>query len=90
MLYLIFIITCFLLGIYLGDGCISKTHKDNIYKLRILCDNRYINVLNEISESISIILPDNKVSINRHGSNNCSEMIDIYKILMILLLFLIQ
>jgi hypothetical protein len=64
----------FLLGIYLGDGCISKTHKDNVYKLRILCDNRYINILNEISKSISIILPDNKVSINRHGSDNCSEI----------------
>ena len=33
-----------------------------------------INILNEISKSISIILPDNKVSINRHGSDNCSEI----------------
>jgi len=64
----------FLFGIYLGDGCISKTNKKNLFKLRIFCDNKYPKIIDEIIKSINDILPNSNARIKRHTNDNCSEI----------------
>ena len=62
----------FILGVYLGDGCISRTHKENLYRLRISLDQKYKNLNTEIIENLNILFPNNKVSLtNTKSSNGC-------------------
>ena len=44
----------YLLGVYLGDGCLSPGPRD-VYKLRISCDLRYAEIINEIANAIVIV-----------------------------------
>ena len=48
-----------LLGLYLGDGCISQ-HRRGVYHLRIVCDAKYPHLLQECAASMRAVLP-NKV-----------------------------
>ena len=41
----------FLLGAYLGDGCLSSLPR-GVYRLRIACDQKYIGIINEIATEI--------------------------------------
>jgi hypothetical protein len=41
----------YLLGMYLGDGCLSRHHR-GVYKLRIVLDQRYPNIIGECAEAI--------------------------------------
>jgi hypothetical protein len=41
----------FLLGVYLGDGCLSSLPR-GVYRLRIACDQKYIGIINEIATEI--------------------------------------
>jgi hypothetical protein len=43
----------YLLGAYLGDGCISVMPR-NVFRLRIACDLKYPEIINEIASSIVI------------------------------------
>jgi hypothetical protein len=43
----------YLLGAYLGDGCLSLMPRD-VYRLRIACDLKYPEIINEIASSIVI------------------------------------
>jgi hypothetical protein len=43
----------YLLGAYLGDGCLSLMPR-NVYRLRIACDLKYPEIINEIASSIVI------------------------------------
>lgn len=52
-----------LLGLYLGDGCLSP-HAKSVYALRIACDERYVDLLDECEASIRAVLP-NAVSHSR-------------------------
>jgi hypothetical protein len=49
----------YMLGIYLGDGCISEDRRT--YKLRVVMDKKYPNILNRVIESIQILVPNNSV-----------------------------
>lgn len=60
----------FILGVYLGDGCISKTHKADIFRLRIALDIKYQNLNNEIITELKKIFPNNKVNYMRVGETN--------------------
>jgi hypothetical protein len=44
----------YLLGMYLGDGCLSL-HPRNVYRLRIFCDLKYTDIINEIATHIVIV-----------------------------------
>lgn len=44
----------YLLGVYLGDGCLSP-HPRGVYRLRVACDLKYPNIINEIASHIAII-----------------------------------
>lgn len=60
----------FILGVYLGDGCISKTHKLNVYRLRIALDQKYKNLNQEIIDELQKIFPNNKIALNNTPNTN--------------------
>jgi hypothetical protein len=63
----------YLLGIYLGDGTISKAPK-GIWKLRIVQDTRYPAIIGEIVRATSAVMPKNSVRVMRRGTTNCVEI----------------
>jgi hypothetical protein len=51
----------YLLGLYLGDGNITKVR--NVYRIRITLDARYPGIIQSCSRAIQTILPNNQVGI---------------------------
>lgn len=49
----------YLLGLYLGDGCISA-HPRGVFKLRIALDVKYPNIVDEATDAIRAVLPWNE------------------------------
>jgi hypothetical protein len=49
----------YMLGVYLGDGYIVKDPRT--YKLRVVMDMKYPNILNRVIESIKVLAPNNSV-----------------------------
>lgn len=49
----------YLLGLYLGDGHISKSR--NTYRLRVACDNHYPGIIESCMDAIKVLLPRNSV-----------------------------
>lgn len=62
----------YLLGLYLGDGTISKAPK-GVYKLRIFLDMRYPNIVAECETAMLAVLPYNKVA-RLLKPSNCYEV----------------
>lgn len=54
----------YILGIYLGDGCISS-HPRGVYRLRIFLDAKYPEIIDEVTAAIRAIRPRN--SVGRQG-----------------------
>ena len=55
----------YLLGMYLGDGCISR-HRREVFKLRITLDARYPEIVSACEDAIQELVPLNKVArVNR-------------------------
>ncbi len=50
----------YLLGMYLGDGCLSR-HRRDVYKLRISLDARYPGIAAECERAIREVMPTNRV-----------------------------
>jgi hypothetical protein len=50
----------YLLGMYLGDGCISKA-SHGVFRLRISCDMRYPGIIRDAAESMSAVMPRSRV-----------------------------
>lgn len=48
----------YLLGMYLGDGCISKTHRAGVFALRIACDLKYPGIIDECGAAMAAVLPN--------------------------------
>jgi hypothetical protein len=57
----------YLLGLYLGDGHISRIR--NTYRLRISSDAHYPDIIHSCSDALSILLPGNKVDIVKQQEN---------------------
>jgi hypothetical protein len=51
----------YLLGMYLGDGCISA-HRRGVYKLRLFLDVRYPGIIDACEAAIQRLRPENKVA----------------------------
>jgi len=49
-----------LLGLYLGDGCLSK-HRRDVYALRIACDDAYPRLIDEAEAAIVEVHPSRPV-----------------------------
>jgi hypothetical protein len=50
----------YLLGVYLGDGCLSR-YPRGVYRLRIACDLKYPDIVNEIANHIVVVRSVDKV-----------------------------
>jgi hypothetical protein len=51
----------YLLGLYLGDGCISE-HARDVFRLRIFLDLRYPQIVEDCVAAIAAVAPENKIS----------------------------
>jgi hypothetical protein len=61
----------YLLGIYLGDGCIS-VHPRGVFRLRVTLDAAYPQIIDEVARSMSAVVP-NRVG-RRECVKNCVEV----------------
>jgi hypothetical protein len=50
----------YLLGVYLGDGCLSE-HPRGVFKLRISLDARYPGIESECEHAIRSVMPQNRI-----------------------------
>jgi hypothetical protein len=67
----------YLLGMYLGDGCISA-HLRGVYRLRIVLDMRYPNIIMECAAAMRRVLPMNTVHVQSFVSGNKAAEVHSY------------
>ncbi|WP_129663142.1 transcriptional regulator [Phytoactinopolyspora endophytica] len=60
----------YLLGLYLGDGCLSVSKK-GVYRLRIACCDAYPQLMDWCEEAMSAVLP---VKVGRVHNVGCTEV----------------
>jgi hypothetical protein len=66
----------YLLGIYLGDGNISKLR--NVYRLRVTLDAKYPQIIESCIQAISTLLPQNQVSlVKKHYNGDQLSCVDV-------------
>jgi hypothetical protein len=65
----------YLLGMYLGDGCISRMNR--VYRIRIVLDKKYPVIIKKCMQAIETLLPDNQVGITQ--KIGCVEVNCYYK-----------
>jgi hypothetical protein len=58
----------YLLGLYLGDGCISA-HRRNVFRLRIFLDLKYPEIVEACAGAMREVMPQNKVLRTLRQSN---------------------
>lgn len=46
---------CYVLGLYLGDGCISRNSR--AWRLRITCDKKYPAIIDRCRKAIDVLMP---------------------------------
>ena len=51
----------YLLGLYLGDGCISA-HARGVYRIRVHLDLRYPGIVAECEAALRELMPTNRVN----------------------------
>jgi hypothetical protein len=62
----------YLLGLYLGDGCISSNAR-GVHRLRIVLDAKYPGIIREAERAIREVMPHNKVTCQAKPKN-CVEV----------------
>jgi hypothetical protein len=65
-----------LLGLYLGDGCVSALKK-GVYSLRIACDDKYPRLIDEAAAAISAVYPSRRTY--RVPSSGCTHVQSYWK-----------
>lgn len=65
----------YVLGLYLGDGCIVKMRK--VYWLRISLDAKYPDIIDACRRAIQTLLPENKVALIEHHYREQLSHIDV-------------
>jgi hypothetical protein len=63
----------YLLGLYLGDGCLSPAPRD-VYKLRIALDSRYPRIIASCVATVRTVMPDNSTRVRKHPEHNSVEV----------------
>jgi hypothetical protein len=58
----------YLLGLYLGDGCLSA-HRRGVYKLRVILDLRYPRIVQDCEQAIREVNPGRRVHLVKRRSN---------------------
>jgi hypothetical protein len=56
----------YLLGLYLGDGCLSEGRRD-VYRLRITCDLNYPGIIGEGFRAMKAVLPNRVGTVRKIG-----------------------
>jgi Homeodomain-like domain-containing protein len=56
----------YLLGLYLGDGCIVRAGR--VYRLRVVLDRRYPGIVAECRRAMEIVMPSSRVGVQRKGN----------------------
>ena len=51
----------YLLGLYLGDGCISKSHR--VWRMRIVLDTKYPTIIYRCREAIDLVMPGQRAAV---------------------------
>jgi hypothetical protein len=64
----------YLLGLYLGDGCISRAgaRDKEVWKLRVICADAWPGLIRECERAVRSIRPDNKAGIQQKPG--CAEV----------------
>lgn len=62
---------CYLLGLYLGDGCISRMNR--VWRLRIVLDAKYPSIIESCVEAINQVMPRQHAAVQRR-TDNCVEV----------------
>lgn len=62
----------YLLGSYLGDGCITQPPTNRVAKLRIACDNTQPFVMQSNREAMAALFSNNDISTQSSKIGNCS------------------
>jgi LAGLIDADG-like domain len=52
---------CYLLGLYLGDGCISRNRR--VWRLRIILDAKYPAIIDRCREAIDFLMPGQRAAV---------------------------
>jgi hypothetical protein len=64
----------YLLGMYLGDGCISKA-PNGVLRLRVFLDTKYPGIIDECVRSMAAVQPASKVDVRRTRPGvNCAQV----------------
>jgi hypothetical protein len=62
----------YLLGLYLGDGCLSATPRT--WRLRLVLDARYVGVIRECVEAMQAVVPVKRAYTLHRRDGNCVEV----------------
>lgn len=64
----------YLLGLYLGDGCLTPAGDPakGVWRLRVMCSDTWPGLIAQCSDSMAAVRPDHKVS--RVPSSGCTEV----------------
>jgi hypothetical protein len=68
----------YLLGLYLGDGCISAGPR-GVYKLRITLDDHYPGIINECRRAMATVVVGHERTVGRVRRPGCSEIVSCWK-----------
>lgn len=63
----------YLLGLYLGDGCLSA-HPRGVYRLRVALDVKYPAIINECADAMREVLPVNRAHVQGKGKERAVEV----------------
>jgi hypothetical protein len=63
---------CYLLGLYLGDGCISR--HPQAWRLRVILDAKYAGIIDRCCEAIEILMPGQRAATLRRIPSRCTEV----------------
>ena len=62
----------YLLGLYLGDGCISKSARS--WVLRITCDTQYPDIIDRCRKAIDTVMPGQRAGMWTRPSGTCADV----------------
>jgi hypothetical protein len=62
---------CYVLGLYLGDGCISRDRR--VWRLRIVLDKKYPAIIGRCGEAINMLMPGQRAAV-RSLPKGCVEV----------------
>jgi hypothetical protein len=60
----------YLLGVYLGDGCLHR--HERTFSLSIACDSQYEGIIGEMRAAITVAIPGKRSSVWRRPDQQCS------------------